>query len=94
MWNGSGTKTVVNWKTRPALDTEYFLETATCLAADDKTNESGIPNILQFAVMAIRFSNEFRLLKPPFVLQAIVFRLLQPFALMAGYRPVYKKYID
>ena len=28
MWNGSENRTVVNWKVQPAMNTEYFLETA------------------------------------------------------------------
>ena len=94
MWNNSGTKAVVNWKVQPALDTEYFLETTTSLASDGKTNENGVPGILQVAVMAKKFSHVFRLSKPPFVLQTILFSLLTPFALLAGYKPMYKKYID
>lgn len=94
MWNNSDRNAVVNWKARPALETEYFLETVTGIASDGKTNESGVPNILQLAIMAKRFSHVFRLSKPPFVLQTILFTLLKPFAVMAGYKPVYKKYID
>src|SRR6476469_1289446 len=36
MWNAAGIKTVVNWQVRPALITEYFLETGTGLARDGK----------------------------------------------------------
>src|SRR6185436_11671710 len=39
MWNSSGEETEVNWKVVPAMDTEYFLETLTGLANDNKTNE-------------------------------------------------------
>jgi mannose-6-phosphate isomerase-like protein (cupin superfamily) len=46
MWNNSDTTAVVNWKIEPALNTEYFFETATGLANDKKTNKSGMPNLL------------------------------------------------
>ncbi|MDX1667506.1 MAG: cupin domain-containing protein, partial [Saprospiraceae bacterium] len=94
MWNHSGSKTVVNWKVRPAMDTEYFLETATGLANDGKTNAHGMPNILQTALMANKYADVFRLAKPPYAVQKIVFILLSPPAYLFGYRPFYKKYID
>lgn len=94
MWNHSTEKTIVNWKVRPAKDTEYFLETGMGLATDGKVNRKGMPGILQIALTANRFSRVFRLSKPPFFIQKFVFLLLTPFAWMAGYRAVYRKYID
>jgi quercetin dioxygenase-like cupin family protein len=94
MWNASQHKTVVNWKVQPALHTEHLLETGTGLANDDKLNKAGMPHILQVALMANKFKNEFRLSKPPFLLQRILFALLTPFAYIAGYKPTYKKYLD
>ena len=94
MWNGTDTKTVVNWKVRPALNTEYLLETATGLISDGKTNEKGMPNIMQLSLMGIRYSQVTRFTSPPYLVQKVIFNLVAPFALLAGYRPVYKKYID
>ena len=92
MWNASDRKTTVNWQTRPALDTEYLLETITGLARDGKTNKDGRPNILQVALMTSKYSDSFRLAKPPYTLQKLVFGLLTPVAYLAGYRPSYRKY--
>src|SRR5688572_4784488 len=36
MWNNSNQKTIVSWEVRPALKTEYLLETGCGLAADHK----------------------------------------------------------
>lgn len=94
MWNNSEAKTTVNWKVRPAMDTEYFLETATGLANDGKTGPNGMPRLLQVALMANRFSHVFRLSKPPYPVQKILFLLLTPLAYLAGYRSVYEKYLD
>jgi|SRR5688572_23776819 quercetin dioxygenase-like cupin family protein len=94
MWNNSDGKTRVNWKVSPAKNTEWFLETASGLARDGKLNEKGMPHILQVALMANRFSGIFRLVKPPFVIQKIVFTVLSPIAWISGYRATYKKYID
>lgn len=94
MWNATEEETVVNWKVQPAMDTDNFLETATGLAIDGKTNEDGIPNLLQVVLMANKYSNVFRLSKPPFAIQKIVFVMLTPFSYLFGYRPTYKKYLS
>jgi hypothetical protein len=94
MWNDSDGETVMNWKVRPALQTEYFLETVVGLAADGKTNKAGMPGLLQVALMANQFSREFRLIKPPLLIQKIIFAILSPIASLAGFKPTYKKYID
>ena len=94
MWNDSDDKTVINWKVQPAMNTENLFETATGLALDGKTNDDGMPNILQVALMANKYEDVFRLAKPPFVIQKMVFVLLTPFAYLFGYRPGYQKYLD
>ena len=94
MWNNSPVKTVVNWKVQPAMNTDQLLETATGLANNGKTNNNGMPNILQVALMANKFSDVFRLASPPFALQKIVFSILSPLAYVCGYRSSYKEYID
>ena len=94
MWNNTNSKTVINWQVRPAMNTEALLETSAGLANDGKTNENGMPNILQVALMVNRYSKVFRLAKPSFAIQKIVFFILTPFAYLMGYKPSYKKYID
>lgn len=94
MWNDNDEKTIVNWKIQPAMDTENLLETAIGLAIDGKTNEHGIPNIFQGVLMANKYSNVYRLSKPPFAVQRILFIILTPFSYLLGYRPTYKKYLD
>ncbi len=94
MWNNSDEKTTVNWKVMPAMNTEYLLETANGLASDGKTNDNGMPNILQVALMANKYTDVFRLAKPPFVVQKILFIALTPLAYLAGYKPTYKQYLD
>ena len=94
MWNDTNDPTLFNWKVVPALNTEYFLETAIGLANDDKTNDAGKPCLLQVALMANKFVKVFRLSKPSFIIQRIIFCLLAPFAYVAGYKPTYQKYLD
>ncbi len=94
MWNNTNDKTIVNWKVQPAMNTDHLLETATGLANDGKTNEDGMPNILQVALMANKYADVFRLAKPPFAIQKLLFIILTPFAYLFGYKPTYKKYLD
>ena len=94
MWNQSAKTTVVSWRTRPAMNTEYFFETVMGLSNDGKTNKDGIPNILQSALLLNKYTSEYRPAKPPYIVQKIVFGLLTPFAYLFGYKTMYKKYID
>lgn len=94
MWNNTDSVTVVNWKVQPAMDTENFFETATGLAIDGKTDDNGMPDILQIALMANKYAGVFRLSKPPFAVQRILFMILTPVAYLFGYRPTYAKYLD
>ena len=93
MWNPSGRETMVNWIVTPALDTEYLLETGMGLAADGKTNKNGMPSILQVALIANRFRNVYRLSKPSYPIQRVLFTVLEPIARIAGYKATYEKYI-
>lgn len=94
MWNNSNQKTIVHWKVLPAMNTEQLFETIYGLVNDGKTNKKGIPSLLQMALTANRFANVFRVSKPPYIIQKIVFYGLTPFALLAGKKAVYKKYTD
>ena len=93
MWNNSGHTAVINWKIQPALTTEYLLETATGLAADKKRRRR-MRSLLQRSLLANKYSAVFRLSKPPYVIQKVLFTILTPFAWLAGYRASYKKYLD
>jgi uncharacterized membrane protein len=64
------------------------------LAADRKTNEQGMPNILQVAMMVKRYSHVIRLSKPSFLVQSVLFSILTPIALLSGYKAIYKKYLN
>lgn len=94
MWNNSQFTTIVNWKVQPAMNTENLLETATGIANNGNTNDSGMPGLLQVALMANKYAGVFRIAKPAFAVQKFLFILLTPFAYLAGYRPTYKKYLD
>ncbi|HET7000187.1 MAG TPA: cupin domain-containing protein [Puia sp.] len=94
MWNPTNRTAIVNWKTIPALETEYFFETITGLVNDGKTDQKGKPRLLQTALTINYFSDMFRLVKPPYAVQKILFYSLTPLAWIMGYRAIYKKYLD
>jgi quercetin dioxygenase-like cupin family protein len=94
MWNHSNKTARVNWKVMPASDTEYFLENGIGIANEKKTNEKGMPGILQAALLANRFSHVYRIARPPYAVQKIVFATLTPLSYLAGYRPCYKEFVD
>jgi quercetin dioxygenase-like cupin family protein len=94
MWNHTDEMSVVNWKVRPALSTEYLLETGIGLANAGKVGDEGMPGVLQVAVMMNHFDNVYRITRPPRVIQKIVFYSLMPLAWLLGYRAMYAEYID
>ncbi|MBS1660510.1 MAG: cupin domain-containing protein [Bacteroidetes bacterium] len=94
MWNATNQKAVINWQVRPALNTEQLLETVMGLASNGKCNKKGMPGILQVALTSGKFSKELKLVSPPLLVQTVVFSVLRPFALMAGYKAEYQEYLD
>lgn len=79
----------VSWRTYPALETESFFETLWGLARDGKTNEKGAPNLFRMAVIAREYADEFRLAKPPYPVQRMIFAALAPAGRLLGYRARY-----
>ena len=94
MRNASTEKTVLNWKVRPALNTENLFEIVSGLSNDGETNDLGLPRILQLVLLAGKFSKVFRAVKPPYYIQKILFLILTPLSSALGYRASYKKYLD
>lgn len=92
MWNNANEEALLNWKVAPALQTEQFFRTAYGLAQDGKVNAKGAPNLLQTALFISHHANEFRLVKPSFAVQRLMFGILKPIAKMMGYKAVYLKY--
>jgi quercetin dioxygenase-like cupin family protein len=88
MWTeDAGTR--MNWQIWPALKTEAFFETLWGLARAGKTDEKGVPNLLQVAVLFREYAGEFRLARPPWPVQRTLFALLAPLGGLLGYRARY-----
>lgn len=93
MWNDSDEETILNWKVAPALQTEQFFRTTYGLAQDGKVNAEGSPNLMQASLLLSQYFNEFRLVKPSYPVQRLVFGILKPIASMMGYKAIYSKYL-
>ena len=75
---------------RPALQSEGFFETYFGLAQDGKINpRTGLPHLLQLAVVLHYYRHEIVLARPPRVVQRVLFGLLAPIGRLLGYRAPY-----
>jgi quercetin dioxygenase-like cupin family protein len=84
MHNVASSRGELLWETRPALNTELFFWAFWTL--DRQANGDGSrPNLFQIAVLLPEFYEEFRLARPPFFVQRILFGLLSPLGKVLGY---------
>ncbi|HMQ30593.1 MAG TPA: cupin domain-containing protein [Chloroflexaceae bacterium] len=94
MHNVSAEAGRVLWQIRPALRTELFFETLWGLAHDGKTDQRGVPSPLQLAVLLEAYSQEFRLSRPPYPIQRVLWAALARVGRWKGYRSSYPAYSD
>jgi len=92
MHNVSDEEGHVIWQTRPALRTEMFHETIRGLSRDGKLSAGGTPDFLQAVVIAQEYNQEFRLKKPPYAVQWLLFAVLAPLGKLKGFRGRYPEY--
>ena len=71
---------------RPALKTEFFLESMYALAQQGKTNEVGLPGTLQFAALLNDCPGELYVVGPPIIAQKIMAAVVGRFAKLLGYK--------
>ena len=92
-WNSGEDPAVVRVELRPALETELFFETLFGLARDGKTNDNGIPGLLQIAVTTHELGDSCsRLARPPVAVQRAAAALLAPIGRARGRRATYPRY--
>lgn len=78
---------------RPALNSEIFFETLYGLARDGKTDENGVPNILQQAVTLNGVNKgEIYLASPPIPVQKVFLAAFAPVGRLLGYKDHYPRY--
>jgi quercetin dioxygenase-like cupin family protein len=78
---------------RPALNSEIWLETLYGLARDGKTDENGVPNLLQIAVTVTGINkDEIYPMSPPIPVQKVLLPVLAPVGRALGYKDHSPKY--
>ncbi len=89
-WNSGDDELHFVAEVRPALRTDTFFETFFGLAQDGKVSpKTGLPNLLQLAVMMHAYRNEIILARPPRLMQALLFGLLASIGRLLGYKAEY-----
>lgn len=92
MWNAGDVPTQVIWQVRPALNTQTFFETIWGLRQEGKA-KNGTPDLLQSAVLMQAYGDEFRLVRPPRPVQAVLFGVMGAIGRLMGRRARYAKYM-
>ncbi len=93
-WCNVGEEAHLILEFRPASNMEESFETWFGLARDGKTDEKGVPNILQLAVIVQEFWNDVQPLMLPPVLRKPFFWSLAFIGKLVGYRARYPHYTD
>ena len=92
-WNEADEEARVLVELRPALNSEIFFETVYGLARDGKTEENGVPSLLQQAVTLNGVNKgEIYLAWPPIPVQKAFLAALAPVGRLLGYKDHYPRY--
>ena len=78
---------------RPAERFELMIQNLYGLANDGKANARGVPRLLPLALFAREFRREGEFIRPPRIVQRIVFWALAPLARACGYKTIYPEYL-
>jgi mannose-6-phosphate isomerase-like protein (cupin superfamily) len=92
-WNAGITAAKLTLDIRPAKRFEAFIRNMIGLAQDGKTNPMGMPNLLQFAAIASEFDDVIQFMRPPLLVQSLLFPILVPIAALRGYKGSYSGYV-
>lgn len=93
-WNASDDEARVIVEIMPADRFELMISTLFGLATDGKTNKKGVPNPLQMAVVAQEFADIIQFMRPPPIVQSILFSIMAPLGRMMGYQAIYQRYVN
>jgi len=87
-WNSGNADLQVLLEFRPAGRFAEFITTFFALARAGRTNRRGIPtNPFQLGLTFAEYADVIRGTRPPWVVQRMVFAVLNPIGRMLGYRP-------
>jgi hypothetical protein len=97
-WNAGQEEAHVVVEVSPAERVEEMITNLFGLARDGKTNQKGMPNLLQAALFAGEFEDVLYFTSPPRAVQKVLFGVLAPIAWALGawalgYRGTYPRYV-
>lgn len=92
-WNAGEDEAHVLVDIRPAERFELMVQNLYGLANDGKSNAKGVPRLLPLALFAREFRREGEFIRPPRLVQRLVFAVLAPLARARGYRAVNPDYL-
>jgi quercetin dioxygenase-like cupin family protein len=93
-WNAGIYEAKVRMDIRPAARFEDFMRNWIGLAQDGKTDPTGMPNLLQLALLSREFKDVIRFQKPSRFMQDVLFPMLVPLAQFLGYKGSYSTYLS
>ncbi len=93
-WNAGEEEAHVMVEIRPGARFEEAIVNLFGLAQDGKTNEKGMPNLLQAALFAREFEDVMYFTRPPRAVQKVLFAALGPVARLLGYCGSYPEYLE
>lgn len=85
-YNASAEELHMVGELRPALKTEFFLESMYALASQGKVKKNGLPRPLQFAAILNECQGELYIVGPPIFLQKFTAKVVGGFAKLIGYK--------
>ena len=92
-WNVGEDEAHVVVDVRPAERFELMIQNLYGLANDGKTDERGVPNLLPLALFAREFRREGEFIRPPRIIQRVLFGLLAPLARARGHMAINSDYL-
>lgn len=90
-WNPAGRPARVRYEARPGHRGAELFETLYALAQAGETNEKGLPNLLQFAVIQDAYPGYFYRTDLPESVQKVMAKALAPLGRLAGYEATYSR---
>ena len=92
-WNVGEDEAHVRLEIRPAARFELMIQNLFGLANDGKTNERGVPRLLPLSLFATEFRREGEFIRPPRVVQRVLFAAVAPLARARGHKAIDPAYL-
>ena len=92
-WNIGDDEAHVLIEIRPGARFELMIQNLFGLANDGKTDARGVPRLLPLALFSREFRREGEFIRPPRVLQHVLFAVLAPLARARGYKAIDPDYL-